>query len=117
MGCGKSRCFPWDSQSANMQGSIVEIYIEEETKVLLNSAQTTEKKVREAKEDEQVNREERLVDNSLTVALPVSRIMTLPEYAEKMSEDIVAQALQLCWEVDNRYKDLPFIDVECDYMI
>uniref|UniRef100_A0A3B4TYH8 Uncharacterized protein n=1 Tax=Seriola dumerili TaxID=41447 RepID=A0A3B4TYH8_SERDU len=39
------------------------------------------------------------------------------DLAQKMSEDIVAQALQLCWEVEIRYKDLPFIDNECDYVI
>ncbi|TKS66489.1 Small membrane A-kinase anchor protein [Collichthys lucidus] len=39
------------------------------------------------------------------------------DFAQKMSEDIVAQALLLCWEVEIRYKDMPFIDVECEYAI
>lgn len=39
------------------------------------------------------------------------------DFAQKMSEDIVAQALLLCWEVEIRYKDVPFIDIECEYVI
>lgn len=37
--------------------------------------------------------------------------------ADKMSEDIVAQALLLCWQLEIRYSDLPFIDLECEYVI
>lgn len=50
-----------------------------------------------------------------SVPPPVSRAVL--DFAQRMSEDIVAQALQLCWEVEIRYKELPFIDAECDYII
>lgn len=39
------------------------------------------------------------------------------DFAQKMSEDVLAQALQLCWQVEARHKDLPFIDDESDYLI
>lgn len=48
--------------------------------------------------------------------LPPARKPIL-DFAQKMSEDIVAQALLLCWEVEIRYKDVPFIDIECEYVI
>ncbi len=38
-------------------------------------------------------------------------------FAQKMSEDIVTQALLLCWEAEIHYKELPFIDIECEYVI
>lgn len=50
-----------------------------------------------------------------SVPPPVSRAVL--DFAQRMSEDIVAQALQLCWEVESRYKEMPFIDAECDYII
>lgn len=39
------------------------------------------------------------------------------DFAQKMSEDIITQALQLFWEVEIQYKDLPFIDSGSDYII
>lgn len=39
------------------------------------------------------------------------------DLAQKMSEDIVAQALLLCWEEEIHYKDFPFIDTECEYVL
>lgn len=39
------------------------------------------------------------------------------EFAEKMSEEVVAQALLLCWEAEIRYQELPFIDIQCEYVI
>lgn len=41
----------------------------------------------------------------------------LLELAEKISEEVLAQALLLCWEAEIRYQDLPFIDVQCEYVI
>lgn len=41
----------------------------------------------------------------------------LLEFAEKMSEEVVAQALLLCWEAEIRYQELPFIDIQCEYII
>lgn len=41
----------------------------------------------------------------------------LLDFAQRTSEDIVAQALQLCWTVEDRYKELPFIDSECDCLV
>lgn len=38
------------------------------------------------------------------------------DFAQKTSKEIISQALQLCWEAEIRYKDLPFID-ECEYVI
>lgn len=47
---------------------------------------------------------------------PPTRKLVL-DLAQKMSEDIMAQALQLCWEMDVHYKDFPFIDIESEYVI
>lgn len=41
----------------------------------------------------------------------------LLDFAEQMSEDIVAQALLLCWEMKVDYKEFLFIDAECEYVI
>lgn len=41
----------------------------------------------------------------------------LLEFAEKMSEEVVAQALLLCWEAEICYQELPFIDSQCEYVI
>lgn len=46
---------------------------------------------------------------------PVSRAVL--DFAEKMSQDVVAQALLLCWQEEIGYKELPFIDIECEYII
>ncbi|KAG7503959.1 Small membrane A-kinase anchor [Solea senegalensis] len=48
------------------------------------------------------------------ICLPVSQ--PLLDFAQKMSEDIVAQALQLFWEVEIQYNSLPFIDNDTDYV-
>lgn len=39
------------------------------------------------------------------------------DFAKKVSQDVVAQGLLLCWEEDIHYKELPFIDIECEYII
>lgn len=41
----------------------------------------------------------------------------LLELAEKISEEVLAQALLLCWEEEIRYQELPFIDIQCEYVI
>lgn len=41
----------------------------------------------------------------------------LLELAEKISEEVLAQALLLCWEAEIRYQELPFIDIQCEYVI
>lgn len=41
----------------------------------------------------------------------------LLEFAEKLSEEVVAQALLLCWEAEICYQELPFIDIQCEYVI
>lgn len=41
----------------------------------------------------------------------------LLELAEKISEEVLAQALLLCWEAEIRYQELPFIDIQNEYVI
>lgn len=49
------------------------------------------------------------------VPQPVSRLLL--DFAQKLSQDVVAQALLLCWQVQVRLGELPFIDSEGDYVI
>lgn len=53
-------------------------------------------------------------DGSFQDPPPASR--ALLDFAQRMSEDIVAQALHLCWEAAIRYDELPFIDSDADYV-
>lgn len=41
----------------------------------------------------------------------------LLELAEKISDEVLAQALLLCWEIEICYQALPFIDIQCEYVI
>ncbi|XP_063070587.1 small membrane A-kinase anchor protein-like [Engraulis encrasicolus] len=38
----------------------------------------------------------------------------LMDYAQRLSEEIVARAVQQWAEVDSRYSDIPFIECDCD---
>lgn len=39
------------------------------------------------------------------------------DFAHKMAEDIISQALLLCWEKEINYQEFPFIDIEQEYTI
>lgn len=39
------------------------------------------------------------------------------DFAQKMSEEIISQALLLCWEKEIHYTEFPFIDIEHEYTI
>lgn len=39
------------------------------------------------------------------------------DFAQKMAEDIISQALLLCWEKEINYQEFPFIDIEQEYAI
>lgn len=39
------------------------------------------------------------------------------DFAQKMAEDIISQALLLCWEKEINYQEFPFIDIEQEYTI
>lgn len=41
----------------------------------------------------------------------------LLEFAERMSQEVVAQALRLCWEAQIGYQELPFMDTRSEYVI
>lgn len=41
----------------------------------------------------------------------------LLEFAEKISEEVLSQALLLCWEAEIHYQELPFIDILNEYVI
>lgn len=54
-----------------------------------------------------------LVDSEAGLDQDTSRVdQVLLDYAQKLSEEIVARAVQQWAEVDSRYSDIPFI--ECD---
>lgn len=42
---------------------------------------------------------------------------TMLDFAQKMAEDIISQALLLCWEKEINYQEFPFIDIEQEYTI
>lgn len=92
MGARESRCLPW---------------------ALVDKRKETEGQSEECGED-----------GEETAALPPLEEMDpsgvsreLLELAEKMSEEVVAQALLLCWEDEIHYQELPFIDIQCEYVI
>lgn len=39
------------------------------------------------------------------------------DFAQKMSEEIISQALLLCWEKKMNYTEFPFIDKKHEYTI
>lgn len=39
------------------------------------------------------------------------------DFAQEMAEDIISQALLLCWETEINYQEFPFIDIEQEYTI
>ncbi|XP_023285584.1 small membrane A-kinase anchor protein-like [Seriola lalandi dorsalis] len=104
MGCNESRC--WSRSCPDKQKEAVIGKQGEERKAFLEDVKETERLV---------GPEETAADVCSLDLPPVGK--QILDLAQKMSEDIVAQALQLCWEVEVRYKDLPFIDNECDYVI
>lgn len=92
MGGRESRCFPWALVDKRKEAEYhAKVYHEdnEETETQPHSTET--------------------------VPPMVSR--ELLELAEKISEEVLAQALLLCWEMEICYQDLPFIDVQCEYVI
>ncbi|CAB1434677.1 unnamed protein product [Pleuronectes platessa] len=99
MGCTESRFWP-RSCSHKQTDDVINEPRREETKSFLE----------DVKEPEGVLRpEETETDTRSLTLLPVSEPVL--ELAQKMSQDIVAQALQLFWEVEIQYNNLPFIDM------
>ena len=41
----------------------------------------------------------------------------IQNFAQKMSEEIISQALLLCWQKEINYTKLPFIDIDHEYTI
>ncbi|GAA6224595.1 small membrane A-kinase anchor protein-like [Lates japonicus] len=105
MGCNESRCWSWSGSDKQKEAIIIEEGGQDETKAFL-----------EVVKDECVVSPEEMADDGCSLTLPPV-CKPILDFAQKMSEDIVAQALQLCWEVESRCKDLPFIDSDCDYVI
>lgn len=58
---------------------------------------------------------ESLKCNSSEGSDPVDRPML--DFAQKMAEEVISQALLLCWEKEINYKEFPFIDIEQEYTI
>ena len=100
-----SRFWPW-SCSHQQKDDVIDKPRREETKSCLEDVQETEGVVRP---------EETEADARSLTLLPVSDPVL--ELAQKMSQDIVAQALQLFWEEEIQYNNLPFIDSDCDDVI
>ncbi|CAK6970862.1 small membrane A-kinase anchor protein-like [Scomber scombrus] len=112
MGCSGSRCRsrsssdkPKQQQTPKQQQSVIDEEGVDETEAFLE----------DVKETKSFISEDTPADGSWLDLPPVSKPML--DFAQKMSEDIVAQALQLCWKVQIQYMDLPFIDSDCDYVI
>ncbi|XP_040888723.1 small membrane A-kinase anchor protein-like [Toxotes jaculatrix] len=105
MGSNESRCWS-PSCSDKQKEAVVNKQRDNEAKAFLEDVKETKSSV---------GPEETVADGCPSVLPPVSK--PILDLAQKMSEDIVAQALQLCWEVEIQYRDLPFIDTECDYVI
>lgn len=101
MGSDESRC--WSSACSE---TVADGQGEEETKAFLKDVKETKCSV---------SSEETPADGCSLDLPPVSKPML--DFAQKMSEDIIAQALLLCWEAEIHYKELPFIDIECEYVI
>uniref|UniRef100_A0A3Q1CVD1 Uncharacterized protein n=1 Tax=Amphiprion ocellaris TaxID=80972 RepID=A0A3Q1CVD1_AMPOC len=93
MGCNESRC--WSLSHSD------------KSKETEHRDDETEEFLKHIKEDRCVSR---------SVDPPLVSIQTL-DFASRMSEDIVAQALQLCWQVEHQHQELPFIDSDSDYII
>lgn len=98
MGCHESRCRS-SSDSGKQKGATVDKQGEGETKVFHQ----------DVKEVACVASLEQTPAAGCSSELPPA-CKPIEDYAQKMSEDIVAQTLQLCWEEMIRYKELPFID-------
>lgn len=100
MGSSESRCLPWACLDKQEQ-TITDKQGEDETKAFLKKWS--------------VSSEETLAVGRSPHLRPVSK--PILDFAQKMSEDVISQALMLCWEVEINYKELPFIDIECEYVI
>ncbi|AWO95971.1 Hypothetical protein SMAX5B_006976 [Scophthalmus maximus] len=106
MGCKESRCWPWSTLSDKQTEVIADKQGGQETEAFLEDVKETECSVAP---------EEKADDGRPPALLPVSK--PILAFAQSMSEDIVAQALQLFWKVEIQYKNLPFIDNDIDYVI
>ncbi|KAK9524203.1 hypothetical protein VZT92_018060 [Zoarces viviparus] len=104
MGCTESRCRSWDC-SDKQEETVLDKQEEGETKAFLTDAKETK---------HSLTSEETPADGCSVNLRPVTKPML--DLAQKMSEDIVAQALQLCWELDIHYKEWLFIDTKCEYV-
>lgn len=101
MGSQESKCLSW-ACTDKKQREIVTSKRDEETKVS-NEATCP------------VSSEETPPDGCSLDPSPGNKLLL--DFAEKMSEDIVVQALLLCWEMKVDYKEFLFIDIECEYVI
>lgn len=102
MGSNESRCCSW-SCSHTEKDDVGCKQEPQETEVFL--------------QDTQCDAEEMTVGDSGPLNLDPVVSKPILDFAQKMSEDIITQALQLFWEVEIQYKDLPFIDSGSDYII
>lgn len=113
MGCSGSRCSsdkPKKQQTPKQQTPK-----QQQTVIDEEGVEETEAFLEDVKETKSLISEETPADESRLDLPPVSK--PILDFAQKMSEDIVAQALQLCWKVQIQYMELPFIDTDCDYVI
>lgn len=101
MGARESRCLSW--ALTDKQGNALAVeQAEDESEACSENVEETESTSEETSAGQQD-------------PPPVSQAVL--DFAEKMSQEVVAQALLLCWEEEIRYKELPFIDIECEYII
>lgn len=105
MGSNESRCRSW-ACSDKQKETVIEKQEDGETKAFLKDVKETKCSVSSV---------ETPVDGCLLDFHPIGK--PILDFAQKMSEDIVTQALLLCWEEEIHYKELPFIDVKCEYVI
>lgn len=101
MGSQESKCLSW-ACTDKKQREILTSKQDEETKVLNETICP-------------VSSEETPTGGCSSAPSPGNK--ALLDFAEKMSEDIVVQALLLCWEMKVDYKEFLFIDIECEYVI
>lgn len=101
MGGEESRCwFPACTQT------------QKETLTHQPEGETLLKEVNDRNSPEEKKEEEEVLSSDLP---PVSKLIL--DLAQKMSEEVVAAALQVCWETNIQIKDFPFMDTEAEYVI
>lgn len=98
MGSGQSRCLSW-ACTDRQRDTLTNKRGDDNTRAFLKAVKVTS--------------EETPADSCPPDPYPVSK--PLQDFAQKMSQDIIAQALLLCWELEIHYKEFPFIDIECEY--